>query len=99
MSEPNLLPCPLCGGSACSNIGREDDTFYWEVGCSNPKCGVGVTGYDLGKLCEQWNERMVTPDSERSTAGRLRAQPNTLPPEVIAALDYAREAFSESDEP
>ena len=59
MSEPNLLPCPFCGGSAQ----REGDWVF----CL--KCGVG---YEHVNAAWIWNQRaQPTPEAIQRIAHRI----------------------------
>ena len=65
MTEPNLKPCPFCGGAAkFVDYGQPNDFEDWNVECE--KCGIMVIapGQEEGwvttkaEAAEAWNRRV-----------------------------------------
>lgn len=56
MSE-DLKPCPFCGGKA-EILPDESFKDYWNVQCSNDKCGAMVADVSQRHAVLNWNRRV-----------------------------------------
>lgn len=52
MSEPNLKPCPFCGGEASTRPRRD----HWRLDCAD--CPVAIEMQTSGDCAEAWNRRV-----------------------------------------
>lgn len=82
-AEPDLLPCPFCGGTEIYTVPMEHPSVgeYWMVGCNNSDCPmdtdrVKIEGGTLEKAAAVWNTRATDANLAQLQAEneRLRAE-------------------------
>ena len=57
--EPELKPCPFCGGSATvsDNPSSSHGEGLWIASCDGPWCGAEIVNTTKEGVCVDWNRR------------------------------------------
>jgi Lar family restriction alleviation protein len=56
--EPELLPCPFCGGTSRIKNSNINENMCWHVFCK--KCNSGFEFGTKDEMQEKWNRRVLT---------------------------------------
>src|SRR5437773_6661802 len=84
-SEPELLPCPFCGGRARFSETPRAYDFQQAIECESCGANTGPTGVGREEVVLFWNRRVAAPVAKPA---RTPAVPNTnnLDDAVLAML-------------
>lgn len=86
MSEPELKPCPFCGGAASCFEDATHSTAWW-VGCYNDPCEIepSLWAQTKDQATEEWNTRADLPPTDAEVMAH---------PKVKALVEAAGELSS-----
>src|SRR5437762_13106812 len=86
--EPELLPCPFCGGRARFSETPRAYDFQQAIECESCGANTGPTGVGREEVVLFWNRRVAAPVAK---SARTPAVPNTknLDDAVLAMLSCA----------